>query len=145
MFSWKSLVIAAGFIATAATASATQYTSSGQAVTEAQAAKHQAAAAKATRTFRQRADANDSLWGLNFDWFCSGAPGYATVDVYGDYTFMTSDGYPGTWTRNKDDVVFTFDMGTVYTGTLDDGHDYASGTMMDPYGNSGCWTADRIY
>ncbi len=81
-------------------------------------------------------------WVVNYDWYCSGFPGTATMIFNPDFTFTTSEGGSGTWFLNFNQIVFTFSNGTEYTGIVDG--DTMAGTMLSYDGTPGCWDAQRL-
>ncbi|WP_179009434.1 CUB domain-containing protein [Winogradskyella forsetii] len=78
-------------------------------------------------------------WLLNFDHQCNGSYSQTEIIFYEDFTFyIPSEGVTGTWEVDGNQVIWTYNSGFQYTGTISG--NYMEGTM----GTNGCWFADRI-
>ncbi|WP_421894665.1 choice-of-anchor D domain-containing protein [Marinoscillum sp.] len=80
-------------------------------------------------------------WLLTYDWNCNGGASGAVVDFLEDHTFATSEGTGGTWSMDRDSIVWVFDAGARYAGNREG--NFMSG-LMTSGGSSGCWFADKV-
>jgi len=79
-------------------------------------------------------------WILDYDWDCDGVNGSVTLTLYSDYSWVSSGGFQGTWERNGDKIIRTYDNGTKYTGTIQASNMKTKGTILSHSGNTGCFT-----
>ena len=80
-------------------------------------------------------------WTVYYDWGCTGFPGSATIIFNPDFSFTDSQGGSGTWTQSANFIVWTYSIGTQYTGYIAGNH--MAGTMQSFNGSPGCWETVR--
>ena len=79
-------------------------------------------------------------WTLYWDWDPPGSYKSGQIEFHGDGSF--ADGtYAGTWSLDGDSITFTYDGGTIYSGTLDSANGRMEGTMTSWAGLHGRWYA----
>ncbi|MHB8773461.1 MAG: hypothetical protein ACYC7J_20920, partial [Syntrophales bacterium] len=78
-------------------------------------------------------------WNLLYDWYCDGTVGNAIWYLAADHTCTSSSGGVCTWNLVGSQFTLIYTNGTTYSGQFSPGS--MSGTMMDYYGTSGCWSA----
>jgi hypothetical protein len=81
-------------------------------------------------------------WTLFYDWGCGGFPGSTVLHLNPDFSFTTDDGGLGTWVLADNLLIFTYTVGTEYSGYV--AGDHIAGTMIMGGGYPGCWEAERV-
>jgi hypothetical protein len=82
-------------------------------------------------------------WTLYADWgsdgtYSSGGP----IEFKSNQRFVEAS-YEGSWSQDGDSITFTYDGGTIYTGTLSSSR-RMEGTMTAWNGLTGQWYAEKL-
>jgi hypothetical protein len=81
-------------------------------------------------------------WTLYWDWESDGTYKSGPIEFKSNQRFVDAS-YEGSWSQDGDSITFTYDGGTIYTGTLSSSR-RMEGTMTAWNGLTGQWYAEKI-